>query len=96
MRLYGNHVYTLKNIIRDKNNFILISFPTKDHFKDRSDINLIIQSSYELVELINNLDIKKCYLPPVGCGAGGLNWNDVKSELEKILDNRFIIVIREK
>ena len=36
--------------------------------------------------------INEIYLPKVGCGNGGLKWEDVKPHL-KFLDDRFIVII---
>ena len=37
----------------------------------------------------------KCFLPPVGCGCGRLNYETtVKPWIEQILDDRFVIVFR--
>lgn len=76
--------------------YLLFSFPTKYHWRDKSDLNLITTSAYEIVRMVNNLEIDTCYLPPPGCGLGGLNWKtQVKPILESILDDRFIVVLRE-
>ena len=92
LRQYGNHAYILG---KSNNGFYLISFPTKNHWKDNSNINLIKQSAYELITLCNYHNIKRCYLTPPGCSNGHLNWEyQVKPVLENILDDRFIIVIR--
>ena len=85
----GNHTYLLK-----ENPFYIISVPTKNHFKDPSSMNLIIQSCKELVDIADATGFEKCYLPPLGCGLGGLKWNDVYNSIKDILDNRFIAVLR--
>ncbi len=83
----GNHVYYLENQ--------MFSFPTKHHWRRKSDICLIIQSANELVKLIDELNINMVSLPRPGCGNGGLRWIDVKKELEKVFDDRFIIINEE-
>lgn len=80
----GNHVYYLA--------FNIVSFPTKYHWKDKSDIELIKRSASELVQLTNGRGIKSVVMPRPGCGAGGLKWTDVKPVLEEILDDRFSII----
>jgi len=74
---------------------IIFSFPTKHHYKDNSDIELIKKSAVELVEWINKMNFKVIYLPRPGCGCGGLNWKDVKKVLEPMLDDRFIVITNE-
>jgi hypothetical protein len=82
---YGNQPYICKK-------FKLISFPTKHHFKNPSDIDLILQSARILTKMLDRIDIQKVYMPKPGCGNGGLQWIYVKPLLEKILDDRFTII----
>lgn len=84
----GNHVYDL-GVYDNKH---VLSFPTKNHWRDGSDIELIKQSCRELVALADKNKWTEVLLPPVGCGCGGLNFNkDVKPVIEQILDDRFVI-----
>lgn len=57
-----------------------------------SSMELILQSSHELIELLNKENFDSVILPRPGCGNGGLNWVDVKKEIEKILDDRVYII----
>jgi len=70
----------------------LISFPTKYHWKNPSDIKLIKKSAKELMELIEKNKYNKVILPRPGCANGGLLWDDVKKLIEPILDDRVIVV----
>lgn len=64
----------------------LISFPTKHHYKDKSDWMLIEKSLGELKLMINGRhNIEKIYMPRIGCRNGGLDWKEVKPLIEKIL-----------
>lgn len=84
----GNHVYDL-GIYDNKH---ILSFPTKNHWRDASDIDLIKKSCKELVDLANTNNWSEVLLPPVGCGCGGLDFNtQVKPVLEAIFDDRFVI-----
>ena len=74
----------------------IISFPTKYKWREDSNLGLIEQCLREGLKLNwlpapNQGDI---YLPRLGCGerTGRLQWKDVKSVLEKYLDDRFIVV----
>lgn len=82
---YGNRVFFVRQ-------FNLISFPTKYGWKDKSDIELIKKSSVECVELANKFNLKKVIMPQPGCGNGHLIWNEVKRNIENILDDRFVVV----
>ena len=39
----------------------------------------------DLVEVIREKKIKSITLPSVGCGLGGLEWNDVRARIENAL-----------
>lgn len=64
-----------------KPNYI-INFPTKDHWKGKSRIEYIQSGLQDLVTQIKRLSIKSIALPPLGCGNGGLEWNEVKPLIE--------------
>ena len=92
---YGNRCFNLGQYKRDGEVFTLISFPTKHHWKELSDITLICKSAEQLIAMCDKFDITRCYLPLVGCGNGGLNWEvTVEPWLSVILDDRFIVVKR--
>lgn len=82
---YGNNVYVLES---DK----IISFPTKHHFRDDSDLTLIETGAQELARLSKLYKMNSVVLPRVGCGLGKLEWDTVKPILEKYLDDRFTVV----
>ncbi|MCK9429374.1 MAG: macro domain-containing protein [Candidatus Omnitrophica bacterium] len=93
--LYGNHVKEYGNtpVIVTINKIVsIISFPTKNNWKDKSNINLIINSCKELVKLVDKYNLTEIYLTRPGCGLGGLDWNYVKPIISKLLDDRFIIL----
>ena len=89
LTLHGNHVFLLG---KDNKKHIL-SFPTKNHWKSLSDINLIIRSCNELIVYIDNNKLSKVVMVRPGCGCGGLSWEkEVKPAINHLLDSRFIIV----
>ncbi len=61
----------------------IINFPTKGHWKSRSQLPDIENGLSDLISKIRELDIKSIALPPLGCGNGGLNWSDVQPRIEK-------------
>lgn len=84
---YGNHV----GLIFEKPR--VYSFPTKHHWRDDSDIELIKRSAHELVDLTFNQPYDRIFIPRPGCQNGRLNWEDVKAVLEPILVwDRFVVV----
>jgi O-acetyl-ADP-ribose deacetylase (regulator of RNase III) len=60
----------------------IINFPTKRHWKGKSQLEDIDLGLKSLVEEVRQLEIKSIAIPPLGCGNGGLNWNDVKQRIE--------------
>lgn len=60
-------------------------------FHMQSDINIIVKSIDTLVSLADRYEWKVVILPRIGCGNGGLDWNQVKPIIEPMLDNRFVV-----
>lgn len=61
----------------------IINFPTKRHWRDKSQI-IDIESGLEaLVAEVKRLEIRSIAVPALGCGLGGLDWLDVRPIIEK-------------
>lgn len=87
---HGNHVYDFD---LKSPNVKLYSFPTKNHYSDKSDLLLIERSLIELTAQVSLDHLQSVALPRPGCGNGGLDWEkEVKPLCEQYLDDRFIIV----
>lgn len=64
----------------------LINFPTKQHWKDKSELFFIRYGLLDLTLKLRSINasrkhfypIKKIAIPALGCGEGGLDWADVK------------------
>lgn len=54
---------------------------------------LILRSAMELVKLVDEGSYSKIVCPRFGCGAGELDWEDIRSVLAPILDDRFHVII---
>lgn len=65
----------------------IINFPTKRHWKNPSRIEDIREGLKALAADIKRLGIKSIALPPLGCGHGGLNWNEVYQMIQDELGN---------
>lgn len=70
----------------------LVMFQTKTDWKLPSTIEIIKASLHNLLSLMNTYNIKSVYLPRIGCGNGGLNWEEDIKPIIKNLDDRFIFV----
>lgn len=78
--------------IYQENKFLIINFPTKNKWREKSKIEYIIIGLKKLKEEIIKRDIKSVAIPPLGAGNGGLNWNEVKSEINReLLDMESIV-----
>lgn len=83
----------------------LYSFPTKHHFREKSDTALIEKSCKEILQKYNSIlwqneflydkkpIIPKIVIPRAGCGRGGLNWeNEVKPIFQKYFESDNFII----
>jgi len=61
-----------------ENNKIVINFPTKNKWREKSKIEYIDEGMKALIEFIKIKKIKSIAIPPLGSGNGGLNWEEVK------------------
>lgn len=63
----------------------IICFPTKDHWRGKSRLADIEAGLDDLVRTIKKLRIRSIAVPPLGCGLGGLDWNEVRPRIEAAL-----------
>ena len=62
-----------------------ISFPTKRHFRSRSRLQDIEAGLDDLARVIEVSGIRSVAVPALGCGLGGLDWNEVEPLIEEKL-----------
>lgn len=63
----------------------IINFPTKKHWRQPSKLEWIVEGLSDLRRVIQEKGIRSIALPPLGSGNGGLDWNDVRPEIQQIL-----------
>lgn len=63
----------------------IINFPTKKHWRQPSRMEWIRDGLKDLARVIRDKQIRSVAVPPLGCGAGGLEWSQVKREIELAL-----------
>ena len=63
----------------------VINFPTKKHWRQPSKLEWIKEGLQDLRKVLIEKSIHSISLPPLGCGNGGLEWAEVKPEIEKAL-----------
>ena len=69
----------------------IINLPTKNHWRDAADLEAIKASLLQLRQFIghvNTVNLKPIHtiaIPALGCGLGGLDWDDVRPEIVNAL-----------
>lgn len=63
----------------------IVNFPTKQHWRARSQMQWIIDGLTDLRHFIEQNKVRSIAIPPLGSGNGGLNWAEVKPHIEKVL-----------
>jgi O-acetyl-ADP-ribose deacetylase (regulator of RNase III) len=71
-------IYDAGGLLRPR---YIINFPTKRHWRENSRIEDIEAGLKDLVEQVRALGIRSIALPPLGCGNGGLDWDDVRPRI---------------
>lgn len=61
----------------------IINFPTKKHWRTKSKLDYIKAGLTALVAEVEQRHISSIAVPPLGCGNGGLNWNEVRPLIEQ-------------
>jgi O-acetyl-ADP-ribose deacetylase (regulator of RNase III) len=68
----------------NKKPLYIISFPTKGHWQNNSQLSYIIFGARDLVAKVQRLvDVSTVAVPALGCGLGGLEWGKVHAVLVK-------------
>jgi O-acetyl-ADP-ribose deacetylase (regulator of RNase III) len=63
----------------------IINFPTKKHWRQPSKLDWITEGLGDLRKVIQENAIRSIALPPLGAGNGGLDWSEVRPEVERAL-----------
>lgn len=76
-----------KVLVHDLNRFeqphYVINVPTKEHWRGKSRMDYVEVGLEALVAEIRRLGAKSVAVPPLGCGLGGLDWEDVRPRIEQ-------------
>jgi O-acetyl-ADP-ribose deacetylase (regulator of RNase III) len=60
----------------------IINFPTKRHWRGKSRMEDVEAGLVALVEEVRTREIRSIAVPPLGCGLGGLDWDEVRPRIE--------------
>lgn len=63
----------------------IINFPTKRHWRSSSRMEDIENGLVDLTRVIKEEGIDSIAIPPLGCGLGGLRWEDVEPRIRAAL-----------
>lgn len=78
-------IFQMGDLLENMDRQFLINFPTKQHWKAKSKIEYVEHGLDDLAYQVRELGIKSLVMPPLGCGNGGLDWNDVRPLIEEKL-----------
>jgi O-acetyl-ADP-ribose deacetylase (regulator of RNase III) len=73
-------------IYRAEDHTVLL-FPTKEKWRNVSHFDYIEKGLQKFVDTYEEKGITSIAFPCLGCGAGGLNWSEVKPVMEKYLED---------
>lgn len=65
----------------------IIHFPTKKHWRNPSQLQWIHDGLRDLARVVREHRIASIAVPPLGCGNGGLDWADVRREIQAALSS---------
>jgi O-acetyl-ADP-ribose deacetylase (regulator of RNase III) len=63
----------------------IVNFPTKQHWRDPSQLQWIVEGLQSLKKFIITNQVKSIALPALGAGNGGLDWTAVREQIERTL-----------
>lgn len=64
----------------------IVNFPTKRHWRQPSKLEWIVDGLQDLRRVVEENGMRSIALPALGCGNGGLNWKEVRPEIERALE----------
>lgn len=71
----------------------IVNFPTKQHWRAPSRMEWVIEGLQDLRRFLLEQQIKSIAIPPLGAGNGGLEWDDVRQQIEQALGDLDIDIL---
>lgn len=78
------HLLKAGSVLPSEPRFI-INFPTKQHWREKSRLSYIRDGMATLVDEVHARNIQSLAIPPLGCGNGGLDWEEVRAIIEQTM-----------
>ena len=63
----------------------IINFPTKQHWRAPSRMEWVVEGLQDLRRFLIEHQVKSIAIPPLGAGNGGLEWAEVREQIERAL-----------
>ena len=63
----------------------IVNFPTKQHWRSPSRLEWVIEGLQDLRCFLLDKQVKSVAIPPLGAGNGGLDWTQVREQIEQAL-----------
>ena len=76
------HVWAFDTGVLGPRRYVL-NFPTKQHWRSSSRVEDVSAGLESLVTTVGELGIKSIAIPALGCGNGGLSWDEVRPLIEQ-------------
>ena len=64
---------------------LIVNFPTKRHWRSRARMEDIVSGLANLACVIREHEIRSIAVPALGCGLGGLDWQEVRTKIVEAL-----------
>lgn len=71
----------------------IVNFPTKQHWRAPSRMEWVADGLQDLRRFLVEQQIKSVAIPPLGAGNGGLEWAEVREQVERILGDLDIEIL---
>ncbi|QWV18121.1 macro domain-containing protein [Stutzerimonas zhaodongensis] len=71
----------------------IVNFPTKQHWRARSRMEWVVEGLQDLRRFLIEQQVKSVAIPPLGAGNGGLEWADVREQIERALGDLDIDIL---
>ena len=71
----------------------IVNFPTKQHWRAPSRMEWVVEGLQDLRRFLIEQQVKSIAIPPLGAGNGGLEWADVREQIERALGDLDIDIL---
>ena len=84
--LEPGEIFVVKHEDLEQNPIVIIDAATKKHWRNKANIEWVIGCFKNLRDYAEENRCRSMAVPKLGCGLGGLDWEDVEEEMKSIFD----------